>query len=214
MVKINWIEGRGYDSNIYLLQGKRNLLIDAGTGKNFERLRKEMERLGKNLREIDILVNTHAHFDHVGGNQKIIDASDCELMASGPTAEVLEAGGQGESLASHFGEKLEPLKVSRRLQDGDEIDIGYSTLEILTTPGHSRGDIVLYIESDRILFSGDTVFKGGIGRTDLPSSDAKEMRKSLDRLKELDVEKLYPGHGPIAETDGGKHIERASSFLI
>ncbi len=213
-MEIKWIEERGYDSNIYLLQEKKNVLIDAGTGKNFERVKREIEGIGTELENIDILVNTHPHYDHVGGDRQIIEASDCELLASGYTADVLEAGDEDKTLASSFGAKLEPLKVSRRLQEDDKISLGETSLRVITTPGHSPGDIVLYEESENILFSGDTVFKGGIGRTDLPSSDSNEMRKSLDKLEALDVDKLYPGHGPIAETNGGRHVERAAEFLI
>ncbi len=213
-MEVVFIKGRGYDSNIYLLKDDLNLLIDAGTGKNFDYVKNEIEKSGPKIQDIDILMNTHEHFDHIGGNHRIVEASDCELMASEPTAKMLEEGDQEETLASAFGGKLEPMKVSRVLSEGDKIKLGESTLEILTTPGHSRGDIALYEPEEKSLFSGDTVFQGGIGRTDLPSSDQGQMKKSLQKLSELDVENLYPGHGPIVEGGADKQISRALKFLI
>ena len=211
---VKWIEGQAYDSNIYLIKDELNLLIDSGTGKNFDRVKEEIEKSGSKIQEIDILVNTHPHFDHVGGNQDIIELSGCDLMASKHTAKALEEGNQSETLSSAFGEKLEPIKVTQVLEDGDEIDLGKYKLRTLYTPGHSKGDIVLYEEEERVLFSGDTVFQGGIGRTDLPSSDRESMKKSLERLKDLKVDALYPGHEPIVEKDASKHLERATRFLI
>lgn len=212
-MKVNWIEGRGYDSNIYLIQGEVNLLIDTGTGRNFDRVRGELEELGTGPRGIDIIINTHHHFDHVGGNSDFLQACDCELMASEESANVLRAADREETFAGAFGGELEPMEVSRALSEGDEIEVGEGVLTVLSTPGHTPGDISLYEPEEKVLFSGDTVFRGGIGRTDLPSSDRGAMRSSLQKLAGLDVERLYPGHGPTAEEDGHRYIKQGLDLL-
>ena len=83
----------------------------------------------------------------------------------------------------------------------------------LYSNGHS-GDPVLYEPESRLLFSGDTVFQRGIGRTDLPSSDRELMKESLERLEKMEVESLYPGHGTVVEKNASKHLKRAKNFLI
>jgi glyoxylase-like metal-dependent hydrolase (beta-lactamase superfamily II) len=112
-----------------------------------------------------------------------------------------------------FGEKLRPVKVARKLREGNALELGKLTLKVLHTPGHTVGGVSFYDPAKRILFSGDTVFCGGIGRTDLPTGDAGALLRSLERLAGLRVKKLYPGHGPAAELNGGKYILEAIEFL-
>jgi len=82
------------------------------------------------------------------------------------------------------------------LKEGD-ISIDNVDLKIFHTPGHSPGSISLYLSDQKLLFTGDLVFKGGIGRTDLPGGDGSLLKDSLKRLYELDIEWLLPGHGDI-----------------
>ncbi|MCK4247341.1 MAG: MBL fold metallo-hydrolase, partial [Methanomicrobia archaeon] len=74
-------------------------------------------------------------------------------------------------------------------------------LEVLHTPGHTDGSICLYDEAKKIMFSGDTFFIDGIGRTDLPSGNEEALKESLERLASLDIEKVYPGHGRVGKCD-------------
>lgn len=213
-MKVSWVEGQGFDSNIFLLQDDTALLVDAGTGLNFDWIKQKLRNFEFDVENLGILVNTHCHFDHAGGDLDFLDESGCELMASGPAAKALGNADKKATLASNFGEELEPLEVSRVLQDKDEIDLGGTSLTVLSTPGHTQGSISLYEPQEGILFSGDAVFRGGVGRTDLPSSDPKALENTLQKLSELDVEKLYPGHGPIAEKGAGKYIEMALELLV
>ncbi|KXB07577.1 hypothetical protein AKJ54_00060 [candidate division MSBL1 archaeon SCGC-AAA382K21] len=212
-MKVDWIEGQGFDSNIFLIKNDKIVLVDAGTGLNSKRVDQKFREFGIKPEEIDILVNTHCHVDHSGGDSNILEASNCELMTSKPAAEALRTADGEATLGRRFGLKIEPLEVSRVLEEGDEIELGKSTLKILSTPGHSNGSISLYEPREKALFSGDVVFRGGIGRTDFPTSDPRAMKKSLQKLSKLDVEKLYPGHGPIAEEDAKKHLEFALNFF-
>lgn len=211
---VKWIEGHGFDSNVFLIKEDTTLLIDAGTGLNFDWIREKLSGFGVTPEDIDILINTHCHFDHAGGDPDFINSSRCKLMASEPAAKALRNADEITTLAANFGKELEPLEVSQLLNDGEEIDLGETKLTVLSTPGHTRGSISLYEPREKALFSGDAVFRGGVGRMDLPTSDPEAMKNSLRRLKEMEVDKLYPGHGPIAEENGRRHIESALNLLV
>ena len=88
------------------------------------------------------------------------------------------------------------------LQDGDEITFGGVVLNVIHTPGHSPGGICLYSQRDGVLFSGDTIFKGSIGRTDLPRADHGDILRSVERLTAIpDDTRIYPGHGEATNMD-------------
>jgi glyoxylase-like metal-dependent hydrolase (beta-lactamase superfamily II) len=86
---------------------------------------------------------------------------------------------------------MHPMKVAAKLKEGDEI-FGF---KVLHTPGHSPGSICLFDPKAKILISGDTVFSDGVGRIDLPGGSEADMEKSLERISQLKVEKILPGHG-------------------
>jgi glyoxylase-like metal-dependent hydrolase (beta-lactamase superfamily II) len=94
----------------------------------------------------------------------------------------------------------------------DVIDIGEHRLRVINTPGHTCGGICLYDEVTGSLFSGDTVFGSGIGRTDLPSGSAKELAMSLKKLSGIDVKTLYPGHMDIV-SDGNRAIRNGLRMM-
>lgn len=213
-MKVDWVESKGHDSNIYIIRDKLNLMIDTGTGKNSEKIKNNFENKEFNFEDLDAIVNTHFHFDHIGGNPDFLDLCNCEIWASEDTAEILREGNEEKTFAMVFGNTIDPMEVSRVLKDGEEIKIGEVTLKIIATPGHTHGDISLYEPNEKKLFSGDTVFKGGIGRTDLPHSNKQQMKHSLEKLSSLEVKSLYPGHGPIAEKNGNKYIRQGLDFFI
>ncbi|MBS3815651.1 MAG: MBL fold metallo-hydrolase [Hadesarchaea archaeon] len=212
-MKVHTIEGYDFDSNIYVIPGSITVLIDAGTGKHFKQVSKDLKNFDLSPRDIDLLINTHCHYDHVGGDLDFIEASNCDLAIHKEDAKPVIEGDPERTLASQFDEEIEPLKVSRVLVDRDYIELGESVLEVIHTPGHSPGSISLYEPTEKILFSGDTVFKNGIGRLGLPGSDSEAMKESLEKLAEKKVNKLYPGHGPIATEDGGKYVQMGMNFF-
>lgn len=212
-MEVDWIPGQGFDSNIFLVRDGDTLMIDSGSGLNLDYVDRKLEDFGISFDDLDILVNTHCHFDHTGGDYEILETVDCELVASEITGEALRSGNEKLILAGLTQGEIEPLKVSRTLQEGDEIKLDDNQLSIISTPGHTKGSISLYEPSEKILFSGDAVFRGGIGRMDLPSSSRKDMLKTLKKLKQLEIKKLYPGHGPIAEEDAERYIEMASNLV-
>jgi len=196
-MQIHQIGGLGFDSNIYLIIDEIITLIDAGTGMNFETVKRNLSKFNLTANDIKLIINTHCHYDHVGGDRDFIEASGCEVAIHELEAELLRKGDCVVTFAGVFGRKLEPIEVARELRDGDRVKLGELVLEVLHTPGHTQGSISLYEPQRKILFSGDTLFCGGVGRTDLPTSDEEALANSLRRIAELELDQLYPGHGPF-----------------
>ncbi|RLI97093.1 MAG: MBL fold metallo-hydrolase [Candidatus Aenigmatarchaeota archaeon] len=188
------------DSNIYVIG---DTVIDAGTGFNFTRLKDFLKTMKKKLEDFNEVINTHAHFDHVGGNGFFFDA---KISIHEDDSGVLESGDEEISLAAFFDGKLKPRQVNRKLRDGDKVKAGSMELEVLHCPGHTPGSICLYDKKSKTLFSGDTVFSDGIGRTDTPGGDHAAMNETLSKLAGLDVDRIFPGHGSPVLTNGKKVI--------
>jgi len=197
-------------TNCYIVgcaETKEALIMDPG----FDR---EVEAQGI-LREVDqrdlevrYIVNTHGHPDHTSGNWVIKKTTGAPILIHEYDAPLLTEAGR--SLARLFGLRIEFLPADKMLHDGDIIRIGGVTLKVLHTPGHSRGSISLL--GDDVVFTGDTLFAGSIGRYDLPGGSFQEIMHSIkNRLAGLpDHVKVYPGHGP-ASTIGEE--KRSNPFL-
>ncbi len=211
-MKIHQIGGRGFDSNIYLIIDEVVTLIDAGTGQNFKIVEKNLGKVGIKPSDIKLLINTHCHFDHAGGDWDFAGAG-CEVAIHGSEARLLRDGEETITCAAMFDEGLRPVEVARELREGDRVELGEITLEVLHTPGHTRGSISLYEPERKLLFSGDVVFCDGVGRTDLPTGDAGALVRSLRKLAKLEVERLYPGHGPSSEKNARRHVLEAIELV-
>ncbi len=144
---------------------------------------------------IEKILNTHCHFDHISGNAIVAKYFKTKLFINKNDYELLK---QGASAAEYFGLDLEPSpEPDGFLNEGDKIEFGKCYLNVIETPGHTRGGICFY--SDLCLFSGDTLFEGSIGRTDLEGGDFDAIVKSIrSKLFSLDPKtKVYPGHGGL-----------------
>jgi len=212
-MKIHQIGGKNFDSNIYLIIDKTIALIDAGTGMNFETIKQNLSKFNLKPDDIELIVNTHCHYDHVGGDMNFIRSADCDVFIHELEANLLREGDGIITCADMFGKKLEPIDMARELREGDKIELGELTLEVLHTLGHTAGSICLYAPKQRILFSGDTIFSDGVGRTDLPTGDAAALSNSIEGLLKLDVQNIYPGHGPHVEKNAHACILNASRFI-
>lgn len=143
---------------------------------------------------VDCIINTHGHFDHVGANKKIKEATGAPLMIHAADEPMLSLLKQ---MAAQFGLSTENSpQADRRLQDGDTVQVGDITLQVIHTPGHTPGGISLFTPD--VVFVGDTLFAGSIGRTDFPGGDYDTLIRAIQqRLFPLgDHVTVYCGHGP------------------
>jgi glyoxylase-like metal-dependent hydrolase (beta-lactamase superfamily II) len=161
------------------------------------------------------LLHTHCHFDHMTATRRVAEATGAEIVIHKSDKGYYDnLVGQFEAFGRMFGPGLgkgqDPLPVKRFLRDGEKIAFGGRSLVVLHTPGHTEGSCSFHLEGK--LFSGDTLFAGSIGRTDLPGGNQEEELTSIrTRLLPLDPETVvYPGHGP--ETQIG--IERTENPFL
>ena len=144
------------------------------------------------------LINTHCHSDHIAGNASIIAATGAKLLIHELDAKRLGKI-SNSAFARILGGKGSP-KPDILLKDQDIIKIGETTLKVLHTPGHTPGGICLYTDGN--IFTGDTLFVSGVGRTDFPGSSMKQLMKSIhEKIYTLPGEtRVWPGHdyGPFS----------------
>jgi hydroxyacylglutathione hydrolase len=202
LAEICFIEGIGLSSNVYTLGTEEVTVVDTGSGDEINRLAPKLRTLDLDPKKVKQVVLTHTHPDHTGGVEELAAVSSPMVLVHEDEAVDVEA----------FG-----LRVSK-LQDGDSISAGGRKLEVIHTPGHTPGAVCLYDRKDRILFSGDTVFpEGGFGRTDLPGGDSRRLVESLERLAELEVDFILPGHMEPVRHEAKTHLtasyENAKSWL-
>jgi glyoxylase-like metal-dependent hydrolase (beta-lactamase superfamily II) len=193
--------------NCYILgcpQSRRAIVIDPGG--NADEI---LALLADNGFLLKTVVNTHGHFDHIGGNRTLIEATGAELLLHRADLPLMQ--GAAAHAASFGIATADPSPAPDRfVEDGDRIEVGSIHLEAIHVPGHSPGSVCL--KCGDVLFVGDVLFAGSIGRTDLPGGDHLTLLKGLQsRLLTLpDRTVVYPGHGP--ETTIGR--ERQSNPFL
>ena len=183
--------------NCHLLADERSkeaVIIDPGDDAE------EILRRAKGYK-VTALLHTHCHFDHMTATRKVAEATGAEILIHKADKAYYDGlAGQYAAFGRMFGADpakiLEPLPVKRFLKDGDRIPFGTHELRVLFTPGHTEGSCSFHVEGR--VFSGDTLFSGSIGRTDLPGGNQEQELESIrKKLYTLDPETVvWPGHGP------------------
>jgi glyoxylase-like metal-dependent hydrolase (beta-lactamase superfamily II) len=166
----------------------------------------ELAKQGRRLQHIWL---THAHFDHIGAVADLAEATGALLAVHAEEASLLRLGGGGRE----WGFRIRPCPEPQMwLAAGQKVVIGATELAVLWVPGHTPGHVAFYAAGQGAVFTGDTLFKESIGRTDLPGGDAATLQRSLrEQLLPLPEEtRVYPGHGP-ATTIGAE--KRRNPFL-
>ncbi len=200
------------DCNVLLvLDGEIGVLIDPGTGMNGEKLLGAVVE-GLKGRNLDGMILTHEHFDHVGGAGAIVEEFGCPVYGSEETAQVLTDGDPMRSGAFLFGSDMDPVEGVNVIDDN--LEVGPLGFDIIRTPGHSPGSISILERSSRALFCGDIVFcDGGVGRWDLPGGHLPTLKESIRRILDLNVSSLYPGHGRSETVDTRAQMEFSYSTI-
>ena len=143
--------------------------------------------------DVRYILLTHGHFDHTGAVMEIKNEFGAKLCVSGEDAEMLTD--PQLSLAMRQRWKPEDISIDLLLSDGDVIEAGKMRFEVIATPGHSKGSVTYRCEN--VLFTGDTLFQGDCGRTDLYGGSYEQIKASLRRLADLEGDyQVLPGHGP------------------
>ena len=180
------------ETNCYILGDEKNkdaVVIDPGG--DFEEIEDQLRRLDLKAKYI---VLTHGHFDHTGALARLKKATGVEVLVHAADADMLSSSGQIQPFFLESG--TEACPADRTLKQGDKIKFGGYELEVLHTPGHTPGGISLVV--DKMIFVGDTLFYGSIGRTDLPGGSYEQLMHSIKikLLSKGDEYLVYPGHGP------------------
>jgi glyoxylase-like metal-dependent hydrolase (beta-lactamase superfamily II) len=152
------------------------------------------ETLKKNGIEVAGICLTHGHFDHIMGANELRGAASVKIYAYEEEQDVCE---NTHNNCTDQISRLYTVKCNKYLKDDEEVDIEGIKFKVIATPGHTKGSCCYYFEDDKILISGDTLFSGSIGRSDLPTGSEATLIRSLNaRLMCLpDDVKVYPGHG-------------------
>ena len=180
-----WQSASENNCNSFFIDGSKKILIDPGHRHLFQHVRKGLERVGLAPEQIDAVLVTHGHPDHL------------ETAGSfGPSARWAMSRIDYDFVLQYLGSRTEIPPPAFFLQEGD-LAIGDTALQVLLTPGHSPGSVCLYWPQKKVLFTGDVVFSQSIGRTDLPGGSGKQLKESIARLAELDADILCPGHGDV-----------------
>lgn len=138
---------------------------------------------------------THGHFDHIMGAKWVYEKYHLQPVACEMDAEMYK-NFRKEIETFGFTVDYDLPTIGKCLNDGDKVSFGSHTFKVIHTPGHSKGCVVYYCAEENVAFTGDTLFRSGIGRTDLPGGNMFQIIQSLRKLTQLpDVTEVYPGHG-------------------
>ena len=179
-----------WQTNAYLVWDGRSpdaLVLDPGLGAADPLI----ARVAANGLTLHLVANSHGHIDHVFDNAPLVRGSGAPLAIHPLDEHRLSA-------PNNYGLEMEPSVATRHLEEGEQLKIGDLVFDVLHTPGHTEGSVCLYEERAGLLLSGDVLFAGTYGRTDLPGGNDADMVASLARLaRELPpAVRVLPGHGP------------------
>jgi hydroxyacylglutathione hydrolase len=203
-----WSSMSANNCNTYFIDGPARVLIDPGHAHLFGHVEGGLKALGLGIEDIDLVIATHCHPDHLEAVKVFTDhhalfgvhEKDWKLV---------------QEMAQHLGAALEPniYNPAFFLQEG-ELAVKGLEFQVVHTPGHSPGSISLYWPEQKALFTGDVIFREGLGRTDLPGGNGSTLKESIKRLSELEVEWLLPGHGDIVvgEAEVKMNFQRVERF--
>ena len=194
-----FVERGWLNANHFVFNGREKVLIDTGYISDFEDTKKFIRDLGVDLREVNLIVGTHSHCDHIGGNRKIQDLSECKIAMHKIEKSFMDSGDDWATWWRYYDQEGEFFRVDISLEEGNHIFLDELKLEVIHTPGHGAGMIALYSPEEKFLISSDAVWDGDLGVLTIrvEGSIAPFLAlDSLEKLSTLEADRIYPGHGP------------------
>ena len=196
------------DCNMYMVDcGDRLAVIDTGGGRDIPKVLDNIKRMGFEPRTLEVAFITHCHYDHIGGNYDLKEATGCKIAAHEAEVEEIETLGELTlyQMARERGLEFRATKVDMTLRDGQHVQVGDVDFEVVHTPGHTPGGICLLIheEGKKSLFTGDTASARMDQRAGMLSP---EWKKSIKRLAELEPDRMFPGHGVFVLSGAVDHL--------
>jgi len=189
-----WTSPSANNCNAYLLRStEKNILIDPGHAAHFDHVRHGLQQIGISMDDIDMVICTHAHPDHLKG---VTLFRDTQALFTLHAAEWQLVADMADYLKSAMNFDPDQFAPDFFLEEG-EFKIGGIELNVLHTPGHSPGSITLHWPAEGALFTGDVIFNNGLGRTDLPGGNGGQLKQSIRNLSSIDARWLLSGHGDV-----------------
>lgn len=188
---------------VTLIKGEKTCLVDTGTAGNFEEILEFCGEHGVEIGDIDLIVNTHCHPDHIGGNLRFKEANPSipfyAHRLAVPEIEDIDRQYRRRPLPGFYRLIAGSVEIQTVLEEGDTLDLG-TKVEVLHTPGHSGGEIALHLPADDLLILGDSI----PGRTDVPIyEDVQALRSTIGRLAAIGTQRVFSAFdgdcGPISE---------------
>ncbi len=211
---------RGYlNGNHFVFVSDEPMLIDTGYIADFGETERLITGLGVGLSAVRLIVNTHCHCDHVGGNRDIQERSRCAVAMHRIGKHFIDTRDDWATWWRYYGQRAEFFDCTQALEDGDVIPVGPHEFQVVRTPGHSADGIVLYDRRERVLISSDSLWENDVPVMTLRvegSGALFSMLESLEKIAALDVRVAYPGHGkPFSDVKAAieKSRKKISAYL-
>ena len=196
------------EENIYLLQGirscniyffdfKKKAILDTGFSAEIKDNLALLEKKGLNIKNIDFIINTHSHGDHVGGNSYLKKINPSAKIIGSENTKFYQDERKKISLLEGAEDDFENYEIDTIVKENDLIDLGGCILKVIETPGHTRDSLSFYIENKNIAFTGDVVYYQVVSQVDYYQDLLKslsELKESYNKLLNLNASCFYPGH--------------------
>jgi hydroxyacylglutathione hydrolase len=182
------------DCNTYVIKDNTSIIIDTGLTQFLPELLQDLHRDGIDPEDIELITNTHLHGDHCWANDAFKKASGAKIVLH---PQQKDSWDKTVNQTSRFFGLPAVEFTPDSFFDDDRLNSGELEFELIFSPGHSPDSICFYCSSQKILICGDVIFNQNTGRVDLPGGSAQQLKASIERLSQLEIEYLLPGHMDI-----------------
>jgi glyoxylase-like metal-dependent hydrolase (beta-lactamase superfamily II) len=190
---------RGFlNGNHFVYRSTAPILIDTGYISGFDETEKSITELGVKLSDISLIISTHTHCDHIGGNNLIQQKSGCDIALHKVGKYFIDSRDDWSTWWRYYNQEAAFFNCTRSLEDGEIITLGPHKFKVIYTPGHASDGIVLYNQQEKILISSDTLWQTDMAVMTLRVEGSRalfHMQESLQKIENLEVQTVYPGHG-------------------